>query len=226
MDNGRAKRIEGWCQRAHAWMFFREHSAAKRRARRIARRYLRSIGLKNASKIPTYTSESELVALLELALACPPGSVGLEIGSHLGASACYLAAGLSKKGGHLYCVDTWNNETMPEGIRDTLAYFRKNTAAISTFITPVRKRSGELACADVGGPVQLAFIDADHSYAAVRGDFAKIRHWLAPDAVVAFHDASSWEGVSRFVGELFASGEWRIAGNVDSLVWIRSARWQ
>lgn len=221
----REPRIDGILQRSLARMFFRGGSTAKKRSGRIVRRYLRSVGLKNVAQIPSYTSESELVALFQVALECPPGSVGLEIGSHLGASSCYLAAGLSKMGGHLYCVDTWHNETMPDGTRDTFSEFRKNTAGISTFITAVRKRSEELVYGDIRGPVQLAFIDADHSYEAVSSDFQKMRDWLARDAVVAFHDAATWQGVSKFVGELVSSGEWRIAGNAESLVWIRPTRW-
>jgi hypothetical protein len=39
----------------------------------------------------------------------------LEIGSHVGSSALFICAGMAGRGGHLYCVDTWANDTMPDG---------------------------------------------------------------------------------------------------------------
>ncbi len=170
---------------------------------------------------------AELQTLYELASCCPPTSKGLEIGSHLGKSACYLAAGLAKVCGHLYCVDTWNNETMPDGKRDTFADFLTNTHAFQYMITPIRKKSSELSVKDMTLPVDIVFIDADHSYSAVKADFTGVKKWLAEDGLIIFHDfgTSYFEGVSRVVGEALASGEWMLAGLVDTLVWIKPARW-
>ena len=50
---------------------------------------LQEAGIPNATKIFTYTSPNELQQLYKLAAQCPPQSVALEIGSHLGASSCY-----------------------------------------------------------------------------------------------------------------------------------------
>ena len=38
---------------------------------------------------------------------------------------------------------------------------------------------------------------------------------------LAFHDCTYFESVSRVLGEVLASGMWQLAGNVDSLVWLR-----
>jgi hypothetical protein len=71
-----------------------------------------------AKTIKTWTSQRELRELYRLAASCPTGATAVEIGSWLGGSAIYLAAGLKQVHGRLVCVDTWNNETMPEGERD------------------------------------------------------------------------------------------------------------
>jgi predicted O-methyltransferase YrrM len=173
-----------------------------------------------AREIPTHMTHAELNALYRLAAGLESSPGLLEIGSYLGASSRFLAAGM-KSGGRLYCVDTWNNETMPEGPRDTLLEFKKNVASFASRITIVRKDSNDITDADFALPLDLVFIDGDHSYAAVKRDFNTVAPWLSDGGLVAFHDCTYFEGVSRVVGEAMATGGWQIGGNVDSLVWLR-----
>jgi predicted O-methyltransferase YrrM len=188
-------------------------------------RYLAWSGAVPARPIPTYTTRQELDALYRLAHGLPAGARVLEIGSYLGASTYALAAGLAARGGTIWCVDTWENQTMPEGPRDTLPGFLENTARFRAMIRPVRKRSDELQAEDAQTPLDLIFIDGDHSYEAVRRDIERVQAWVAPEGVIAFHDATSFPGVGRAVGELLATTEWAIAGQVESLVWICRAAW-
>lgn len=187
----------------------------------VVRKHLKCIGLHHAEKIFTYTTKQELQALLDLALMCPMNAKALEIGSHLGASTCYLAAGLATKDGHLYCVDTWQNETMPEGESDTLKEFQANTENVKGLLTLCRKRSGELSAGDISLPLDLVFIDGDHSYEAAKEDFERVAPWIADTGIIAFHDCLYFEGVSRVIGEALASGRWVMAGHVHNLFWIK-----
>jgi len=116
---------------------------------------------------------------------------------------------------------------MPEGELDTFPEFQKNTSGLKQHITIIRKRSEEIDYSDIKAPLNLVFIDGDHSYAAVKTDFECVQKWLAEDGIIAFHDFSNidYEGVTRVVGEALASGKWMIAGQVDSLVWIKLAKW-
>jgi predicted O-methyltransferase YrrM len=174
-----------------------------------------------ALRIFSHTNPRELAGLYKLARAAGQGAVGLEIGAHLGASSCYLAAGLAPSGGRLLCVDTWHNETMNDGLRDTFPEFQANTARLAAVITPLRKRSDLLDDGDVPGPIDLAFIDGDHSHEAVQGDFERVTRWLRPGGTVVFHDFSAFApGVQRVVGGALASDEWRFGGLVDSLIWL------
>ncbi|HVS35914.1 MAG TPA: class I SAM-dependent methyltransferase [Gemmataceae bacterium] len=168
---------------------------------------------------------SELATLYNLAMWCPPGARVLEIGSYLGASTCYLGAALAHRGGTLTCVDTWQNQTMPEGERDTYGEFLRNVAPIHDRLTLVRKRAEDLTPADIPGPYDLVFLDGDHSYAATRRDFDLVRERVAGDGVVAFHDCAEWEGVSHVIGEALACGQWALVGKVDNLMWMRRANW-
>ena len=187
---------------------------------------LRCAGVENASSITSWTTKQELKALYGIALSCPPGAKALEIGSYLGASTCYIAAGLAKIEGHLYCVDTWQNETMPEGERDTLVEFRNNTQSIRPLITEIRRRSAELIIADIQAPLDLVFLDGDHSYSSTRADFTKVGPWVSDTGTVAFHDCAFFVGVSRVIGEALSSGEWMMAGHVNNLLWIKRATFE
>jgi predicted O-methyltransferase YrrM len=189
----------------------------------VVQRNLRRVGADGASRIPTFTSRGELRALYYLARNCPPGSNALEIGSYLGASTCYLAAGIAKINGKLFCVDTWQNETMPDGVRDTFAEFMENTKGVRPWLRIVRMRSDQLGQTDVATPLDLVFIDGDHSYQAVRTDFQRISPWLSSGGTIVFHDSLSYEGVGRTIGEALATGEWVVTGCIENLCWIRRA---
>jgi len=196
---------------------------AARATEALERRYRRR-ELADASVSPaihTHMTAAELRALQDL--ASEARSV-LEIGSYLGASSAHLAAALSIHGGRLTCVDTWANETMDEGTRDTFAEFQRNTAGVAGVITTIRKRSDELTAADAPPPFDLVFIDADHSYPAVKGDFEKVRDWVRDGGTLAFHDVFFFEAVSRVVGEVLATGQWQLAGKIDNLVWLTKIR--
>jgi len=193
---------------------------------RILHEYLGRAGLQGVDKIPTFTTRKELQTLLELALACPDNASVLEIGSYLGASACYLSAGLFGRNGTLYCVDTWTNETMPGGFKDTFGEFKKNLAPVLSMIHPIRKHSGELMSQDIQTPIHLAFIDGDHSYQTTIADFQVVSPLMADEGFIALHDTRSFSGVSKALGEILCSGKWRMAGHVENLSWLQRADWQ
>lgn len=194
---------------------------ARHSQERLAMHYLKSAGLRHACKIPTFTSKDELATLLNLALGMPSGGAAIEIGSYLGASTCYIAAGLRTHGGQLTCVDTWQNETMPEGLLNTMELFEKNVAPVRECLQLIRVDSMKLNLNEVGRRFDLAFIDGDHSYDSAKADFGSVSPCISDNGVVAFHDFSSFQGVSRVVGEVLATGMWRLEGTVSNLLWIR-----
>jgi predicted O-methyltransferase YrrM len=152
-------------------------------------------------RVKSHLTVQERVALYRLA----EGKTAIcEIGSYLGASACCFGAALRRQGaGTILCIDTWQNDAMTEGTRDTYSEFSRNTAPYSQFIEPLRGLS-----TDVVGEVEqrtkvldLLFIDGDHSYEGASADWRAYRHLLAPGSIVAFHDVGWAEGVVRVVKE-------------------------
>ncbi|MBD2563909.1 MULTISPECIES: class I SAM-dependent methyltransferase [Nostoc] len=185
-------------------------------------RELTKLGCLTKNNINTHMTAHELNMLYILSKDLGEFAKVLEIGSYLGASSCYIAAAVSPKNGHLFCVDTWENQTMPEGERDTLNEFKNNTKAVAQHITAIRKNSQELRPSDFGGhSLNLVFIDGDHSYQGAKNDYEKASSWIVGGGILAFHDCIAFEGVARTIGEALASGNWKFGGQVDNLLWLR-----
>ena len=156
---------------------------------------------RDEDKIFTHLTGSEKMKLLELAAANKTGNF-VEIGSYLGASSCFIAAGIKRAGGasKLYCVDTWLNDSMTEGGRDTYGEFLKNTSKYKEFIIPLRNTS-EAASKIFDDKINFLFIDGDHSYEFVKDDIDSWLQKLNSGAVVIFHDYGWAEGVKKAVDE-------------------------
>jgi len=120
-------------------------------------------------KINTHLTRCERLLLYKLGLSQPPGAVMVEIGSYLGASSCFLAAAAQVRGGKLHCVDTWLNDGMTEGRRDTWNEFSKNTLPFSPSIRTHRGTSTDIAV-NFKDRIDLLFVDGDHSYEACKAD--------------------------------------------------------
>jgi predicted O-methyltransferase YrrM len=181
---------------------------------------LAKLGCSRANSISTHMTTRELNTLYALTQEFGESVKVLEIGSYLGASSCYIAAALAPQGGHLFCVDTWENQTMPEGKRDTFSEFQENLGGLVNYITPIRKNSKDLTISDVDQPFNLVFLDGDHSYLGVKNDYEKTAPWIVGGGILAFHDCVAFEGVARTIGEALASGLWKFGGQVNNLLWL------
>lgn len=178
-------------------IFVRVHRAL--RALPLVRRHPRGF------LIPSHLTLTERALLYHLAKVAPSRPI-LEIGSYLGASAYFLAAARDRVDyeGQVICIDTWQNDAMTEGARDTFAQFRANTRSFTERITPLRGYSHdvvEAARALAPEGIGMLFIDGDHSWESVRRDWDCYRYLLGPGAIVAFHDIGWAEGVQRVVCE-------------------------
>jgi predicted O-methyltransferase YrrM len=166
--------------------------------------------------IETHLSFEERLLLLETALELPNDFLVCEIGSYLGASTAFLAAAAVLKGGHVHCVDTWDNVAMGlEPSQDTYATFLGNIFRFRPFITPHRGRASERA-KDIGGGFDLLFVDGDHSYESVRSDLSHYVPKLKKQGLLALHDFD-YESVSRAVTDHFSGQLPASKGRVHSL---------
>lgn len=157
-------------------------------------------GPKGAHRIATHLTKQEKLLLYKTTLRLGYNRVIVEIGSYLGASAYFMAAAAGKKNSRVFCVDTWDNDGMTEGRRDTYHEFINNVERYRSVITPIRGRSAEVASTFLED-IDLLFIDGDHSYTSVLQD---IKGWLPKlkrGGIVALHDWGWAEGVREAVSE-------------------------
>jgi predicted O-methyltransferase YrrM len=177
-------------------------------------------GNRRCFRIDTHLTKWEKLLLYKLALQLPLDGSALEIGSYLGASASFLASGVKERQGRVFCVDTWTNEGMSEGLRDTYSEFLANIKPYNDVIIPLRGRSDNVA-EEFSKKIDMLFIDGDHSYEAVKADVAAWFPKLNVNALVLFHDYGWAEGVQKVVDELVRPISLDSGNSVDNTYWTR-----
>ena len=146
----------------------------------------------------------------------PPGEIA-EIGSYRGRSTILLAHAASP-GVAVVAIDPHaGNDRGPQQIEGTaeegeadhaafMANLRK--AGVADRVRHVRLTSAE-AAPEVGGPLDLVYVDGAHRYAPARDDIAEWGARVRPGGVMLVHDAFSSIGVTlalirlAFFGRLF-----------------------
>jgi predicted O-methyltransferase YrrM len=198
--------------------------------RRVARQF----------KLDDMGSFPERGFLFQLASDAPAGARVIEIGSWMGASTCFLAAGLKGDAARVYAVDnfqglstcgedsTWYNRHFRKlGTHSTLDIFKANFAALGLSARTEPVVSDSLAAAQslaaLRGTADLIFIDGDHSYAACKADIEAWLPYVKKGGVIAFHDfGSRADGVTRAIFETVKAGRFaEIVGVAGTIVAFR-----
>lgn len=155
----------------------------------------------NIKKVTSHLTVFERYELFKLAKST---NTIAEIGSYTGASACCFGAALvSSSTSKVICIDTWNNDAMTEGNRDTWKEFQNNTHEYKSCIYPIRGFSTDVvqSVQTVANSLDVLFIDGDHSYTGVKADWEAYKSFLKAGSTVIFHDYGWAEGVKRVVHE-------------------------
>jgi len=193
------------------------------RARAIAL----SLGL-----IPPRTMHTDAEACLLAQLARGAGRV-VEIGVYEGSSALVFCAAMARTA-ELHLIDPFTDETgsaLLPGARATPFATRRAVARGCADGPQIRwhvARSQDVGASWRDGPVDLVFVDGDHSERGCREDWAAWQRHVMPGGYVAFHDArhAAADGrgsvtVTLVVDDLFRSHTqpgWRISNELESLV--------
>lgn len=142
----------------------------------------------------------------------PDGSSFVEIGCYKGKSSCAMAVNIanSNKKINFYCVDTWKGSPEHQAgelwedkdvVEDKLyEVFLKNIEPVSKYITPIRTSSTEAAKLFTDKSIDFIFLDADHTYEAVKDDLYSWYPKLKSGGIISGHDWK-WETVSKAVIE-------------------------
>lgn len=170
------------------------------------------------NSIPTHMTKNEKLQLFRL--ASTKKGFFIEIGSYLGSSSCFIAHAINERESLLYCIDTWQNDAMSEGNKDTFEEFEKNTRNLRNVIRVVKKFSTEAVedVAHLKGKISFLFVDGDHSYGSVKKDWEIFSPFLLDDAIVVFHDSGWAEGVQRVIRE-YVLPRMKRHGSLPNLWW-------
>ena len=148
------------------------------------------------------------------------GSLFVEVGSWKGCSASFMGVEIANSGKVIdfWCVDTW--EGSPELLDDPdvvsgrlQKVFSENTKPVWKHIYALKETSVKAASIFKDEVCDFVYIDADHSYEAVKAD---IEAWLPKVKVggVLAGDDRTAGGVAQALAELLPEHE------VDGVNWV------
>lgn len=165
--------------------------------------------------IDTHMTFEERLTLFGTSTRLPLGFEACEIGSYLGASTSFLAAAAAVRQGHVHAIDTWKNDGMPnEPVEDTWQRFQENIDRFRTWVTPHRGVAQELK--DRVPPLDLLFVDGDHSYEETLANLRDFAPKLKQGAVLVMHDFHM-ESVQRAARDYFQGRQIEDLGQTHSL---------
>jgi hypothetical protein len=181
--------------------------------------------------IQGWVSGVEGYALMLAAKSGPGAGAIVEIGSWMGKSTCWLAAGSMSAHREKVCaIDPFDGGPM---LRDLAIVRNEGTtyhafvdnltaAGLFDYVEPMVATSQQ-AAANWVRPIRLLFIDGDHSYDAVKLDFALWSRFVVAEAMIAFDDVTGeYEGAKRFYDELIASDRRYLeVAHVGKMKWIQ-----
>jgi predicted O-methyltransferase YrrM len=160
--------------------------------------------IERALAITGRTSDDDVRWLAEQARQRP---VIIELGPYQGRSTRALA---DASPGVVYAIDNWNaaiNHWQPD--RNARAACHQNLADLiaieKVFLIEHDSQAGAPARLD-GVQADMLWIDADHSYEAVRSDIRTYAPFVKPGGLVCGHDYSCWHPeVVRAVDEAYGT---------------------
>ena len=163
-----------------------------------------------ASSVEGWLSDAQGRALFRAAAATTGRGAIVEIGSWKGRSTTWLASGARLAGHRVYAIDPHRCSREYPGA-ETEYEFLANLArnGLTAVVEPL-VMSSEEAAARVAGPVELLFIDGDHSSEAVRRDAELWLPRLIDGGTVMFHDVATaaYSGPRRVVQEVVCRSPW------------------
>jgi predicted O-methyltransferase YrrM len=180
--------------------------------------YLLHFKLSNGFKTHGHLSENEGIALYKHAKKIDTNGNAVEVGSYVGKSTVFIAMGLRKRGGKLYCVDTFENQDMSEGLRETYWEFKENTKIFQDLLIVTKGFSNDIRVIQaVPDNLELVFIDASHDDESVRQDIANYLPKLKSGGKILFHDYGNTLGVKKPVDDSISNGDLIMNKIVDSM---------
>jgi predicted O-methyltransferase YrrM len=153
---------------------------------------------------------------LELLNHTPEKGIFVELGCFKGKSTSFIGVEIhnQKRDINFYAVDSFGGATNSNDANEIKAYqeininsmmeeYLQNTSKVKDYITTIFRLSHEAANQFSDNLVDAIFIDAGHSFEAVKKDIEAWLPKMKPNGIIAGHDYWAWEGVNKAVNEKF-----------------------
>ena len=135
----------------------------------------------------------------------------VEVGVQSGFTAVKLVSAARLNSGKYFGYDYWGDigvyigdPTTQQDIEELLKREGYNESEFKlTTIDTTTEEFNKVLLEDTAGKIDLAFIDADHSYLGVKNDFEKIYPLLSEDGTLILHDTYSHTGCRKFIIDLY-----------------------
>lgn len=160
-------------------------------------------------RIKSFLNQDNIDGLCGILKQHPSAKHAIEIGTYYGMSARIMAEVAKVRGGSLVCVDTWTPCDQFQGGDDSYYFdgdiyeqFLSNVIhwKLDDVITPMRMTSVEAAAIYDGPQADLIYIDAYHTYDALKADMLAWWPHLAPGGVMCGDDFV-WKDIPRAIGD-------------------------
>jgi precorrin-6B methylase 2 len=153
---------------------------------------------------------------LELLDATPEGGVFVELGCFKGKSTAFIGVEIHKRKRDInfFAIDSFQGATNStdaneikayEGISEIEESYTYNVAPIGNKIKTIVSLTDKAAQYFNDKEIDVIFIDAGHSYEAVKADIEAWLPKMKPNGIMAGHDYKAWEGVNKAVTEVFGT---------------------
>lgn len=171
----------------------------------------------NWQDVQGYFVESDADDYRHLVEMIPDNGFMVEVGSFRGRSLASIADIIIRKNIKVFAVDIFDKVENPEYVEEDV--YKKKEGMLEDFKKTISKfglsnnlkffvmKSIDAAKWVKEGTIDLVFIDADHSYEAVKADIEAWLPLLKVGGILCGHDYDkngvSWEGVYKAVNEKF-----------------------
>jgi predicted O-methyltransferase YrrM len=174
-----------------------------------------------------FNMEAQSLYLLE---NCPEDGIFVELGCFKGKSTSFIVTEIinQNRDVNFNTIDSFEGATNSNdknevkaynGISNILEEFKQNTKHLNKYFDSVKCLSHEGADFFNDNSVDVIFIDAGHSYEAVKKDIEAWLPKMKKGGIMAGHDYWAWEGVRKAVNEAF-----RQVDRVENDCWFKTIK--
>lgn len=183
-----------------------------------------------ACKIDGCLFPGEEAFLAQLARECSGKGVIVEIGSYLGRSSASLGLG-SMQGSRttVFTFDHFEGDPFMEVKPAQFETLKHNIekSGVDMIVIPSTE-SSDVAGQTFTDPIELLFIDANHTFEAVEEDYTLWSPKVIEGGIVAFHDTFDpvmnglrFDGPLRVIEKYCQPPEWKILGRFQSITVVK-----